>query len=210
MTRLAANDPQALPWALEALERGALVAIPTDTVYGLAARLDRPEALRRLYEVKGRPEAKPLALLISDADRISDLTAGMPGPTEEFVGRFWPGPLTVVLPRGAAVPALVTAGGDTVGLRMPAHPFTLALIEGCGGALAVTSANRSGEPDLRDPAAVEAALGPALELLIDSGRTPGGRASTVIALTDAGPEILREGPVEAAALRTAWAELTGG
>ncbi len=210
MVTIAANDPQALPWALEALERGALVAIPTDTVYGLAARLDRPEALARLYEAKGRPADRALPVLLSNADLISELTVGMPAPTEEFVGRFWPGPLTVVLPRGPRVPDLVTAGGDTVGLRMPRHPFALALIEGCGGALAVTSANRSGEPDLRDPRAVEAALGEAVELVIDGGLTPGGRASTVIALAPDGPRILREGPVEEAILRTAWEELAGG
>jgi L-threonylcarbamoyladenylate synthase len=208
MTTIAANDPQALPWALEALERGAPVAIPTDTVYGLAARLDRPGALERLYAVKGRPPDRAIPVLISDADLLSELTVGMPGPTEEFAARFWPGPLTIVLPRGKAVPDLVTAGGDTVGLRMPAHPFALALIEGCGGALAVTSANRSGQPDLSDPVAVEAALGEEVELIVDSGRTPGGRPSTVIRLTDAGPTVLRAGALGAAALRAAWDELS--
>src|SRR5918997_865529 len=112
-TLVAAGDPQALPWALDALERGALVAIPTD----------------------------------------------LPDGAEEFAGRFWPGPLTIALPRGPRVPDLVTAGGDTVGLRMPDHPFALALIEAAGGALAVTSANRSGEPSLREAAAVAEAIG---------------------------------------------------
>ncbi len=208
-TRIAANDPQALPWALEALERGALVVIPTDTVYGLAARLDRPESLRRLYETKGRPADRAIPVLLSNADLISELTTEMPGPTEEFVARFWPGPLTIVLPRGGRIPDLVTAGGDTVGLRMPRHPFALALIEGAGGALAVTSANRSGEPDLRDPRAVEAALGEAVELVVDGGQTPGGRPSTVIAFAPDGPAILRHGPIEEAALRAAWDELAG-
>lgn len=206
-TRIAANDPQALPWAAEALERGALVAIPTDTVYGLAARLDRPDALHRLYEAKGRPADRAIPVLIADSDLISRLTIDMPPGTEEFAARFWPGPLTIVLPRAAAIPDLVTAGRDTVGLRMPAHPFTLELLAACGGALAVTSANRSGQPSLRDPDAVAAALGDAIELLVDSGETPGGTASTVVALTADGPTVLREGPLDERTLRAAWDEL---
>ena len=208
-TLITAGDPQALPWALDALERGALVAIPTDTVYGLAARLDRPAALRRLYEAKGRPEDRAIPVLLSNADLISDLTTGLPDGAEEFAGRFWPGPLTIVLPRGPRVPDLVTAGRDTVGLRMPNHPFALALIEAAGGALAVTSANRSGEPSLRDPAAVAEALAGEVELVVDSGSTPGGRASTVVALALSGPTVLREGPLDAATLRAAWAAVTG-
>ncbi len=208
-TLIPASDPQALPWALDALERGALVAIPTDTVYGLAARLDRPAALRRLYEAKGRPDDRAIPVLLSNADLISELTTGLPDGAEEFAGRFWPGPLTIVLPRGPRVPDLVTAGGDTVGLRMPDHPFALALIEAAGGALAVTSANRSGETSLRDPAAVAEALGSEIELVIDSGPTPGGRASTVVALAPAGPTNLREGPLDTETLRTAWGAVTG-
>lgn len=208
-TRIAANDPQALPWAAEALERGALVAIPTDTVYGIAARLDREGALRRLYAAKGRPAEKAIPVLVSDADLLDHLARDLPPGAEEFAARFWPGPLTIVLPRGAAIPDLVTGGGDTVGLRMPAHPFALELLEACGGALAVTSANRSGAPSLSDPAAVEAALGGAVELIVDSGATPGSRPSTVIALTAAGPAVLREGPIDAATLRAVWEELTG-
>ena len=208
-TLIPASDPQALPWALDALERGALVAIPTDTVYGLAARLDRPAALRRLYEAKGRPEDRAIPVLLSNADLISELTTGLPDGAEEFAGRFWPGPLTIVLPRGPRVPDLVTAGHDTVGLRMPDHPFALALIEAAGGALAVTSANRSGEPSLRDPAAVAEALAGEIELVFDSGPTPGGQASTVVALAPAGPTVLREGPVDAETLRAAWAAVTG-
>ena len=204
MALVPANDPQALAWALNALERGALVVIPTDTVYGLAARLDRPQALERLYVAKGRQADKAIPVLISDANRLSALTRDLPAGAEEFAARFWPGPLTIVLPRSAAVPDLVTAGGETVGVRMPAHPFALEVIAGCGGALAVTSANRSGEPSLCDAAEVERSIGPAVELIVDSGITPGGQASTVIALTDPGPVILRDGPIGAAELRAAW------
>ena len=127
-----ANDPQALPWALDALERGALVVIPTDTVYGLAARLDRPEALEHLYVAKGREADKAIPVLISDAERLHSLTDGAPDGVAEFAARFWPGPLTIVLPCADSVPVLVTAGTGTIGVRMPAHPIALEIIEGCG------------------------------------------------------------------------------
>lgn len=200
MLIVAANDPQALPWAVDALARGELVAIPTDTVYGLAARLDRPNALAKIYAAKGRDAEKALPVLIADAERLPSLTDGAPDGVAEFAAGFWPGPLTIVLPRSAAVPDIVTAGGETVGLRMPAHPFALELIEACGGALAVTSANRSGQPSLREAAAVADALGDAVELIVDSGMTPGGVASTVISLGTAGLRILRAGPIGEEAL----------
>ena len=195
----------ALRSAADALGRGGLVVIPTDTVYGVAARLDRAEAIARLYVAKGRPEEKPIPVLISSAGQLARLTRDVPEGAEAFLGRFWPGALTVALPRSAAVPDVVAAGGATVGLRMPDHPFALALIEACGGALAVTSANRSGEPSLADAAAVAAAIGGAVDLIVDGGQTPGGLASTVIALDANGPRVLRQGPIDETTLREAWA-----
>lgn len=209
MVLIAANDPQALGWATDALARGELVVMPTDTVYGLAARLDRPDALAKIYAAKGRGAEKALPVLIADAERLPSLTDGAPDGVAEFAATFWPGPLTIVLPRSAAVPDLVTAGGPTVGVRMPAHPFALELLEACGGALAVTSANRSGEPSLCEADAVAAALGDAVEVIVDSGPTPGGVASTVVALGADGPRILRAGPVDEAALRAAWVATWG-
>ncbi len=209
MPTIAANDPRALAWATDALARGELVVIPTDTVYGLAARLDRPDALARIYAAKGRGAEKALPVLIADPARLLGLTDGVPAGAAAFAAAFWPGPLTLVLPRSAAVPDLVTAGGPTVGLRMPEHPFALALLAACGGALAVTSANRSGEPSLREAAAVAGALGDAVDLIVDGGPTPGGVASTVVALAADGPRILRAGPIDEAALRAAWAATRG-
>lgn len=199
-----ASNPHALTQAAAVLDRGGLVAIPTDTVYGIAARLDRPAAIARLYVAKGRPEDKPIPVLIAAPDQLARLTRDLPAGAATFVARFWPGALTVALPRAAVVPDAVAAGGDTVGLRMPDHSFALALIAACGGALAVTSANRSGEPSLRDAAAVAAALGDAVDLIVDGGLTPGGMASTVIALDADGPRVLRVGPFDAATLRAAW------
>lgn len=206
---LRADDLTTLRAAADTLDRGGLVVIPTDTVYGVAARLDRPGAVARLYVAKGRPEEKAIPVLISAPDELARLTRGLPPGAAAFAARFWPGALTVVLPRSAAVPDLVAAGGPTVGLRMPDHPFALALIAACGGALAVTSANRSGEPSLREAGAVAAALGGAVDLIVDGGTTPGGVASTVVALDAAGPRVLRAGPIDAAALGEAWAAVGG-
>ena len=203
------RDSSAITVATATLDRDGLVVIPTDTVYGVAARLDRPEAVARLYVAKGRPEDKPIPVLISSPEHLARLTRDLPAGAARFAAHFWPGALTIALPRSAAVPDLVVSGGDTVGLRMPDHPFALALIAACGGALAVTSANRSGEPSLREAAAVAEAIGGAVELIVDGGTTPGGLPSTVIALDAAGPRILRDGPIDLAALRAAWAQARG-
>lgn len=209
MLMLPSDDPQALSRATEILDRDGLVVIPTDTVYGVAARLDRPGAVARLYVAKGRPEDKPIPVLISSPDHLARLTRDLPAGAATFAARFWPGALTIALPRSAAVPDLVVSGGDTVGLRMPDHPFALALIAACGGALAVTSANRSGEPSLREAAAVAEAIGGAVDLIVDGGTTPGGLPSTVIALDESGPRILRAGPIDSAFLAAAWARARG-
>jgi L-threonylcarbamoyladenylate synthase len=202
--------PDGLRQAIEVLAGSGLVVFPTDTVYGVGARLDRPAGLARLYEAKGRPAEKAIPVLVSGAEQLARLTRDLPPGATTFAARFWPGALTIVLPRSAAVPDLVTAGGETVGLRMPDHPFALDLIARCGGALAVTSANRSGEPSLAEAAAVAAAIGGAVDLIVDGGRAPGGQSSTVVALTSNGPRVLRDGPISAEALRTAWAAVESG
>lgn len=203
-TVISASDPQAVPWAIDALARGALVAIPTDTVYGLAARLDRPAALEALYHAKGRPDDLPIPVLVSRFDLLAMLTDGAPAALDDLAARFWPGPLTIVAPSSRRIPDRVAAGGDTVGLRMPDHPIALEIIEGCGGALAVTSANRSGEPSLCDAAAVASTFPGTVELVVDSGAAPGGQASTVVSLTGERPIVLRRGPIDEAAILAVW------
>lgn len=194
-TIVSASDPQAVPWVIDALGRGALVAIPTDTVYGLAARLDRPDAVEALYRVKGRPDGMPIPVLISRLDLLPTLTTGTLSAAEDLAARFWPGPLTIVVPGSRKIPERVSANTGTVGLRMPDHPIALEIIEGCGGALAVTSANRSGEPSLCRASDVERTFTAAVELVLDSGATPGGHASTVVSLVSGRPVVLRRGPV---------------
>src|SRR5215207_7473681 len=119
MQTVTTDEQHALARATAVLDRGGLVVIPTDTVYGVAARLDRPEAVARLYVAKGRPEDRPIPVLISSPEQLARLTSDLPCGAAAFAVQCWPGALTVALPRSAAVPDLVVAGGDTVGLRMP-------------------------------------------------------------------------------------------
>lgn len=203
-TIVTAGDPRAVPWAIDALGRGALIALPTDTVYGLAARLDRPAALDALFRAKGRADSVAVPVLVSRREALGTLVAGERDGLELLAARFWPGPLTIVVPASPRVPERVTAGTGAVGLRMPDQPIALAIIEGCGGALAVTSANRSGEPSLSVALDVARTFPDSAELVIDDGPSPGGQASTVIGLTTGRPEVLREGPIDRETILSAW------
>jgi L-threonylcarbamoyladenylate synthase len=201
---LPAADDRALTRAGEILRDGGLVVLPTDTVYGLAAALDRPGALRRVYEAKGRPEAKELPVLLASASAI-EAVAPRPEPAiTRFAEQFWPGPLTIVVPARAGLPAEVLGPGGTVGVRVPDHPIALRLIDLAGGALAVTSANRSGAQAATTAADAIAQLGAAVDLILDGGMTSGGRASTVAGFEGGRLRIFRDGPISADVLERAW------
>jgi L-threonylcarbamoyladenylate synthase len=196
--------------AAELLARGAVIAVPTDTVYGLAARLDRAEALAGIYELKGRPEALALPVLVGATDHVQRLIARWPRTAATLAARFWPGGLTLVVPATPEVGARVGGDGATVGIRYPAHPFFQALCRRTGP-LAVTSANRHGEPPCTSAAEVVAAFGPAIGsaidsangaaigLVVDGGRCD-GRPSTVVDCAHEVPTCLREGAVPWAAV----------
>ena len=173
-------DDAGLAAAAATLNGGGVAVIPTDTVYGLAARPDHPGAVARLYSIKARAAQKPIALLASDAEGA----AGFVGADAARVGaKHWPGALTVV--------------GRGEGVRVPAHEWTRRLVAACGGALRVTSANLSGGQAATDAAAALASVGLSADLVVDGGVSPGGRASTVVRVADGGSlELLREGPVE--------------
>ena len=186
-----------------AIRAGEVVAIPTDTVYGLAALPDDEAALRRLAALKGRPEAQPFAVLF---DNIEAIRAAVEEPDAlDALDPFWPGPLTAVVrlaqssARAFAEPAVTPQG--TIGLRMPDDAIALAVIRACGGALAVTSANRSGEPPAEEASEATAMFGEELPVL-DGGprRRP---PSTVIDLTAHPPAVLRDGPIESATVLAA-------
>ncbi len=190
---LPAADPNSLQQALEILQQGGLVAFPTDTVYGLGALVYDPRSIERLYAVKGRESSKAIPILISDMEDLSQVADHMDARTRRLAERFWPGPLTLVVPRHPSLPEALTPYA-TVGVRMPDHPAALALIRHTGP-LAATSANLSGQPSARTAAEVLASLEGRIDLVLDGGATPGGVSSTVVDCS--GPElaILRQGPI---------------
>lgn len=196
---LPAGEAASIEAAVRALEGGQIVGVPTETVYGLACALSR-EALDRLAQTKGRPEGRPITLLVDSIEQVRAL-ADLPEAAERLAARFWPGPLTLVLPlrRGVELPAPVRGSGPdgrpTAGFRLPDHrvPRALALRM---GPLPLTSANRSGEPDALEAKEVASALGGSVAIVLDGGRALGGVPSTVIQVTR-GEElaVLREGAI---------------
>ena len=180
------------------LKNGGLVAYPTDTVYGLGASAMIPEAAERVFRVKERPLNMPLPLLLSDESQIPELAEAVSPVAWLMVRRFMPGALTLVLSGAGALPEIILGGGNTVAVRIPAHPVPLALIEGLGGPLIGTSANLSGRPSALTAEEAAAQLGDRIDLVIDGGACPGGRESTVLDVTGETPLLLREGaiPVE--------------
>lgn len=192
--------------AVDVLRAGGVVAIPTDTVYGLAASLDRPDALARIFAIKGRSGDKALPILISDTSQIERLAGDTTPAAMTLATAFWPGALTIVVPASEAVPDEVTRGTATVGLRMPANEVALAVIRAAGGALAVTSANRSGGPEARTAEEVVERLGARVAFVVDGGRSGDAAASTVVDATGPRIRILRRGALSEARIRQALAE----
>lgn len=193
-------DAATLAEAAAILRRGGLVAFPTETVYGLGANARDANAVTTLFAAKGRPSANPLIVHVSDIAMARDLTKYWSDLADRLVQRFWPGPLTIVLPRNEKVPDIVTAGGPTVGLRMPAHPVALGLIRAAGLPVAAPSANRSGEISPTQAVHVLRSLGGRIGMILDAGPTTVGLESTVIDLTSAPPRILRPGHITRAEL----------
>lgn len=193
--------------ALAALRAGEVIAIPTDTVYGLAASLERPDAIEQLYEIKGRDATKAIPVLVDDLVFLSHLEGGERDIALALAGAFWPGPLTIVVTSPDAISDVVHRGARTVGLRMPDHPIARAVIAGIGGGLAVTSANRSGEPEALTASDVRRALGDVVSVVVDGGRTHGGQASTVVDLTSGRPLMLRRGLILSRDITQAIADL---
>lgn len=203
MTRLlpvsGPEDP-AISEAAALLLRGGLVAFPTETVYGLGADGLNPGAVARIYAAKGRPATNPVILHVADAAAAQALVSRWPAEAQVLAERFWPGPLTLVLPASERVPFIVRAGGPSVALRCPAHPVALALIRATGHPLAAPSANRSQHLSPTLAQHVVASLGEAVDLVLDGGPTEAGLESTILDLTSVRPRILRPGPIGPAEL----------
>ena len=183
------------------LRAGGLVAVPTETVYGLAGNGLDPAAVERIYEVKGRPAVKPLSLMVPGPEAFSALCADVPAAAYALAERFWPGPLTIVLRAQPSIPSIVLAGGDTVGLRCPDSEKTLALLRACGLPLAAPSANPSGEPSPRTAEEVLAYFDGAIDAVIDGGACELGTESTIVSLAGDGLAVLRQGALPEAEIR---------
>lgn len=186
-------DPQALVLAAEVLRRGGLVAFPTETVYGLGANALDAAAVARIFAAKGRPASNPLIVHVADIAEAHKLVSHWPREAQLLAERFWPGPLTLVLPGSDLVPPIVTAGGPTVAVRVPAHPVALALLRAAGLPLAAPSANRSTGLSPTQASHVLRSLQGFAEVLLDAGPTSGGLESTVLDLTARPYQLLRPG-----------------
>lgn len=190
---LPANHPETMPRAVEALARGGLVAFPTDTVYGLGALSFDSAAAEGIYRAKGRPVEKAIPVLLGVVEDLVRVTLDVSDIAARLAARFWPGPLTLVVPKHPDIPETVSSL-PTVGVRIPDHAAARLLLR-LSGPLAVTSANLSGQPSPTTAEEVLAQLGGRISLIIDGGRTPGGVPSTVVDCVGPQPKILREGPV---------------
>lgn len=201
--------PRAIEWTAERIAEGGVVAIPTDTVYGIAASLAHPAAIERIYEIKQRPESQPLPVLISSIGALSRLVH-LNEEVIPLLDTFWPGPLTVVLPAASQLPSRVLGPDGTVGVRLPNHYIAIEVIEKAGGAIVCTSANRSGEPPAESAREVADTIGSELDLILDSGKAPGGVASTVVALDDLSLRFIREGAISMTEVIRIWDEVISG
>jgi len=183
------------------LRQGGLVAYPTDTVYGLGAGVNVPQAVERVYRVKERPSDMALPLLLAEVSQISEVAEPVPPIAWLLANKFLPGALTMVLLKSRSVPDIITAGGKTVAIRIPAHPVPVALVRGLGMPIVGTSANLSGKPSALTADEVYSQFGDKVDLIIDGGECQGGRESTVIDITGEVPVILREGAISEKELR---------
>ncbi|MBE9482909.1 MAG: threonylcarbamoyl-AMP synthase [Chloroflexi bacterium] len=189
------------------LKQGGLVAFPTDTVYGLGVWANSQQAVERVYSVKERPRNIALPLLLANISQIGEVAEPVPPIAWLLAHNFLPGALTIVLHKSNSVPDIITAGGITVAVRVPAHPIPVALAQGLGAPIVGTSANVSGKPSALTADEVYSQFGNKIDLIIDGGRCPGGRESTIIDVTGEEPVILREGAISREELRQVYGDI---
>ncbi|OGN94337.1 MAG: threonylcarbamoyl-AMP synthase [Chloroflexi bacterium RBG_13_50_10] len=181
--------------AIEILRDGGIVAFPTDTVYGLGGDVFNVKTVERIYKVKQRSRNLPLPVLLADLTQLADVVASVPETARYLMRHFWPGGLTLVLPKKDRLPDIITAGSNKVAVRIPNHVVPLTLIRGLGAPIIGTSANISDKPSPVTAEEVERQLGGEVDLLIDMGRCPGGLESTVVDVTGDIPVIVRRGVI---------------
>ena len=193
-------DPQApqrdaLQEAAKWIRNGGLVALPTDTLYGLAADPFRSDAVARVFAVKGRAGGHPLPLIAADAEQIAARLGPLSPAAQRLAAKFWPGPLTLLITAPVSLARDVTGDTGRVGVRVPANDIARAICRAVDHPITATSANRSGQPATADPEEVERALGEDVDLLIDAGPTRGGRPSTIVDMTSPVPRLVRAGAI---------------
>jgi len=189
------EDGRAPRRAIEALWRGQILVYPTDTVYGLGCRIDDERAVRRIFEIKRRPPTTPLPVLLADASQLDEYARDVPAVARRLISRFWPGALTLIVRRSDRVPAIVAGGGDTVAVRVPGHPIPRALVRAVRGPIIGTSANSHGAPPPPTAQLAVYDLGDRVDLVLDGGRAPLARESTVVDVTGDAPVVVREGAI---------------
>ncbi len=205
---LPANSAKAIKLARTLLREGEVIAFPTDTVYGVGANAFERFAVRQLFEVKQRPPDKAIPVFITQIDDLNQVARGVPNSAWRFLQHFWPGALTVVLPKAPHLPPDVTAGEETVAVRLPDHPLCHELVIKTGHPLAVTSANLSGRPAPTTAQEVAAQLRGRIPLILDGGPTPTSKPSSIVDLSVSPPRLLREGDLSLAVLREFLPALT--
>jgi L-threonylcarbamoyladenylate synthase len=200
---LSEGDPQSLITAIQTIQSGGIVAFPTDTVYGIGVSAFNEKAIRQLFEVKSREGNKAIAVLLADIQQLTQVCIDIPTYAAQLANAFWPGALTLVLPRQSSLPGILSPL-PTIGVRIPDHPFARSLIRACGP-LAVTSANISGQASAVNPSMIKDQLGGLIPLIIDGGESRGGLASTVVDCTGPSFKILRSGEISELQLNKAMA-----
>ncbi len=198
----AAPQRDAIDEAAKWILMGGIVALPTDTLYGLAVDPFNRDAVGRLFDAKGRPEDRGVPLIAASVEQIEAHLGALPPLARRLAGRYWPGPLTLVVAAPTALPRGLTGGRSTVAVRVPANEIARTVCARCGRPVTATSANISGQPATADPAAVEEALGDRIDFLLDTGPTPGGPPSTIVDVTARPLALVRAGAIP-------WGELAG-
>ncbi|MFA5128679.1 MAG: L-threonylcarbamoyladenylate synthase [Patescibacteria group bacterium] len=188
-------EKEKIKTAASVLRRGGLVAFPTDTVYGLAADATNSKVVKKIYKVKKRPLANPLPILIAKKSDLKKYTLGARGKIKKLTDKFWPGPLTIVLEKKKIISNIITAGKNSVGIRVPANPIAIAIINALGRPLATTSANISNKKSPTTSRDVKKYLNTKIDLILDGGKTKLGKESTILDCTTSPPTILRPGAI---------------
>ena len=205
-----APQPERIARATELIRQGQVVAIPTDTLYGLAADPFQPAAVEQVFTAKGRPPDAPVLLFVDSMEMAAGLSKNLPSSFHALAKRYWPGPLTIVIEASERIPAIVTANTGRVGVRLPAAAVPRAIVGASGGPITGTSANRSSRPECRNAAEVQDSLGDFLPLILDGGPSQETIPSTVISLRSESWELIREGAIRRTELEAFFREMTAG